>query len=215
MSSAHRRGHRATCSTDVFTGNRSLPRASRRFGDCTLQQPLEFTAEMCRDLEVDRCEPVIGQRRVPQLAGQQQITTAFEAVWACELVEDAPDSTLRKLDLTALCAAARLNSTDASSTGRGQGNAVEIVTSGRLNPIECASLTTCDMARAKLEVKGVVLFGDVCTQVKQASPCIVRQGLTGLQPYQLRLATLALQEDGTWQVVNWTTAKLPGPPPSP
>lgn len=152
---------------------------------------------------------------VPSAEIQQQITAAFEAVWACELVEDAPDSTLRKLDLTALCTAARLNSTDAISVGRGQGNAVEIVTSGRLNPIECASLTTCDMARAKLEVKGVVLFGDVCTQVKQSSPCIVRQGLTGLQPYQLRLATLALQEDGTWKVVNWTTVKLPGPPPSP
>ena len=151
----------------------------------------------------------------PPTEVEQQIVAAFEAVWACELVADAPDSTLRKLDRTALCTAARLNSTGEVSAGRGAGNAIEIVASGRLNPIECASVKACSLARAKLAVKGVVLFGDVCTQVKQSSPCIVRHGLTGLQPYQLRLATIALQEDGTWQVVNWTTVKLPGPPPSP
>ena len=149
---------------------------------------------------------------VPPAEVEQEIKAAFEAVWGCNFVEDAPDATLKKTEQATLCQVAYRKAITGVKIDLG--NAIEIVTAGPLNPVQCATMTRCDLARAKLEVKGVVLFGDICTQVKQSSPCIARQGVSGLEPYQLWLATVARQEDGTWKVVKWISEKLPGPPPS-
>ena len=148
---------------------------------------------------------------VPPAEIEQEIVAAFNAAWGCSFVEDAPDATLEKTDQAALCQAAYSKAITGIEIGFG--NTIEIVTAGPLNPIQCATLTNCDLARAKLEVNGVVLFGDICTQVKQSSPCIARQGVSGLEPYQLWLASVARQEDGTWKLVKWKSEKLPGPPP--
>lgn len=150
---------------------------------------------------------------VPPPDIEQVIKAAFNTAWACEWVEDAPDADLRQIDQTTLCRAAR--EVALAEVTVGLGNDIEIITAGPLNPIQCATLTSCDLARAKLEVRGVVLFGGICDQVKQSSPCVVRQGLSGLEPNQLRLATIARQEDGTWKIVKWIKEKLPGPPPAP
>lgn len=149
---------------------------------------------------------------VPPAGVEQEIKAAFEAAWACNFIEDAPDAILQTTDQSMLCQIAYSKAITGAKIGFG--NAIEIVTAGPVNPIQCATLTSCELARAKLEVKGVVLFGEICTQVNKSSPCVARQGVSGLESYQLWLATVGRQEDGTWKVVKWVSEKLPGPPPS-
>jgi len=151
---------------------------------------------------------------VPPDAIKQQIEAAFETALACRFVEDAPDAELLKQpDKVTLCDQAQAVSTLSFAADRAD-NTREIVTLGVLNPVQCQSVTHCTLAQAKLAIKGVILYGEVCGQIKQASPCIVREGLSGLQPYQLHILTLQ-QEAGIWHVARWDIEPLPGPPPSP
>ncbi len=151
---------------------------------------------------------------VPPAKVQQQIEATFETALACRIVADAPDADLlQQPDKATLCDRAQAVSSVSLAADRVD-NAREIVTLGALNPVQCDSTTRCTLAQAKLAVKGVILYGEVCHQIKQASPCVVREGLSGLQPYQLQILTLQ-QEAGTWHVSRWIVERLPGPPPSP
>ena len=148
---------------------------------------------------------------VPPEEEQEKITLAFQSVWDCHFSDEAPDAALKQAARADRCAQAKRVA--AYSLGLGNGNALEIITAGPLNPIQCTDSTRCTLARAKLEVKGAVMDGAVCRQIKQSSPCVVRAGIQGLTPYQVYIATI-VKEHGTWIVTQWDTEQLPGPPPS-
>ncbi len=151
---------------------------------------------------------------VPPDVIKDQIEAAFETALACRLVADASDADLlQQADKATLCDRAQAVSTLSLAADRVD-NTREIVTLGVLNPVQCDSTTRCTLAQAKLAIKGVILYGEVCRQIRQASPCVVRQGLSGLQPYQLQILILH-QEAGIWLVSRWAVERLPGPPPSP
>lgn len=153
----------------------------------------------------------------PPTEVEAQIKEAFGAVLACYYAEDANDAALlRQPDRATLCETARQAAIAGYADGiDAQVNLREIDTFGPINPPRCADTTSCNIARAKLEVKGAIMYGDICGQIGQASPCVVRQGISGLQPYQLHRATIELQENGSWKVVAWETEQLPEPPSLP
>ncbi len=148
---------------------------------------------------------------VPPEEEQEKIAQAFQSVWDCHFSDEASDAALKQVARAARCAQAKRVAAD--SLGLGHGNALEIITAGPLNPIQCTDATRCTLARAKLEVKGAVMDGAVCRQIKQSSPCVVRAGIQGLIPNQVYIATI-VKENGTWIVTQWDTEQLPGPPPS-
>ncbi len=148
---------------------------------------------------------------------ETQIKNAFAHVLACGYVEDASDAVLRKQpDKATLCDQAR------QAAGRGfivpevMSNGREVDTFGPLNPVQCQSSTICTIARAKLEVKGVLVFDAAgCKQyLNTSSPCVDRRTPKGPEPYELFIAAVSL-ENSQWKVTHLNAQKLPGPPPSP
>ncbi len=149
---------------------------------------------------------------VPPPAVQQQIEEAYHAVFACAFAVDASDPDLKKLpEKQVVCDQAQ----KWMSYPVDRGNSIELATFGPLNPVTCTNDHSCTVRQAKLEFKGELLSGDICQQIKQSSPCVVRQGITGPQSYQLQIATVELQENGIWKITRWDVEQLPGPPPSP
>ncbi len=146
-----------------------------------------------------------------------QLKEAFSAVLACYYAEDAEDAVLQQQpDRVALCETATQHAVASYAASIDANiNMREIDTFGPINPPRCTGTTTCSVARAKLEVKGSLMYGDICDQIGQTSPCVVREGISGLKPYQLHIATMKRQENGSWKVVAWNTEQLPEPPSSP
>ncbi|HKZ86613.1 MAG TPA: hypothetical protein VJ793_23525 [Anaerolineae bacterium] len=154
----------------------------------------------------------------PPAEVEQQIIEAFNAVLACYYAEDADDTTLlQQPDKNALCASAQQRSTSGFATTIEPSTFREINILGPINPVRCTDMTTCTVARAKLQVKGAILFDAAsCQKLNQTAPCAYRNSeIKGLTPYQLHIATVTLQEDKTWKVADWAIEQLPEPPPSP
>jgi hypothetical protein len=147
---------------------------------------------------------------VPGEADRVQIVTAFDSVWHCNFV-DAAEREPVKQSRDEVCAEAALV---APNLALGNGNAREMITAGPLNQPQCTDITHCQVARAKLAVRGAVMDGDICQQIKKNSPCVITEGITGLHPYQLQIATI-VKEDNAWRVSAWKTEQLPGPLPTP
>jgi hypothetical protein len=149
---------------------------------------------------------------------EDQIVVAFNAVLACYYVEDADDAALlAQPDRRTLCEQALTYAAPvyASNIDLSR-NFREIVALGPTNPARCEDTTTCRVARAQLEVTGVVVFDDEqCRAVDRSAPCLYRGEVAGAQAYQLHVATVDRQKDGTWKIIDWETQLLPGPPPSP
>jgi hypothetical protein len=161
---------------------------------------------------------VTGAYLAPSADVEQQVKEAFEAVFACYYTEDMDDASLRQQpDKDTLCALAQQHSTPEFATTLESSTFREINTLGPINPVHCLDATTCTVARAKLEVKGAILFDAAgCQKLNQTAPCAYRNSeIKGLTPYQLHIATVTLQEDQTWKVTDWAIEQLPEPPPSP
>lgn len=151
---------------------------------------------------------------VPPAEVQAEIKAAFMAVLNCDHVEDTSDADLlAQPGKVVLCEQA----TQASIAGfpmyywRRVRNGREINKFGPINPIECATLRTCTVVRAKLGVMGVMVTEDV------PEPSIYRGEIKGqgpYEPYELYTATVVFEEE-RWKVADLAVQKLPGPPPSP
>ena len=152
----------------------------------------------------------------PPVEIEQQIKTAFTAVLACGYVEDAPDAALRKQpDKATLCDQARQAAGSGFIVPEVMSNGREVDTFGPLNPVQCQSSMVCTIARAKLEVTGVLVTTAAdCKTLKSTAPCVYRGAVKGPEPDELLIATVSL-ENRQWKVTHLNVQKLPGPPPAP
>jgi len=152
----------------------------------------------------------------PPAETETQIKNVFAAVLACNYAEDAPDSALKQQpDKTTLCDQAQQTVGGGFTVWQLLRNGREIDTFGPINPVQCQSVTTCTIARAKLEVKGVLVTTPAdCKKMNSTAPCVYRGTVKGPVPYELLIATVSL-EDSQWKVTNLVVQKLPGPPPAP
>lgn len=152
----------------------------------------------------------------PPVEIETQIKNAFAAVLACNYVEDAADSALKQQpDKTTLCDQAQRSAGGGFTVWQLLRNGREIDTFGPLNPVQCQSVTTCTIARAKLAVTGVLVTTAAdCKKMNSTAPCVYRGAVKGPEPYELLIAAVSLEE-GQWKVTHLDVQKLPAPPSSP
>ena len=154
---------------------------------------------------------------VPPEDVKQKIEAAFTTALACNYAEDGEDAALlASAPRSELCTAALAVAADQAIVIATPmpNNARQITRFGTIN-LSCATVTRCQIARAKLGITGMIMDQPQdCAKINiNHAPCMYRQTVKGLPLYEILIASMA-QENGTWKITTWRTEELPGPPPS-
>lgn len=153
----------------------------------------------------------------PPPAVEAQIRAAFNAVLGCALIQDVSDEEAAAYDRdAALESAAQLAAPELMDYYRRM-TRIMLANLGPENAVYCQSESLCSVGQAKLGSNGGILYDEeMCAVIGGLdSPCVIRPerfDVTDQNPYQLYVATVRLQADGVWRVVEMDVETLPKPP---
>lgn len=156
----------------------------------------------------------------PPPEDEKAIRAAFEAVLACDTLEDRPDAEALKYDWqAALDAAAKVATSEVIAYWQPKSDTdiprIILAHLGPENPVRCQNdHATCTVEQAKMGSTGAILYSaTACASINKKDVCMIRPTQAGWDSASYALLTATLKkQDGIWRVTEWHIEKLPTPP---